>query len=138
VLQNALPNKAIIPSLRLWEVWRKGNAWVGSNWIPELVVESTESEVKKRRVRVRIRGMVQGVCFRAFARDAAVTEGVAGWVRNLRDGSVEALFEGDADSIERMIAWCRRGSPYGHVDQVDVKEEVYEGTFDRFEVTYSR
>ncbi len=94
--------------------------------------------MQKRRVRVRIRGMVQGVCFRAFARDAAIKEEVTGWVRNLWDGSVEALFEGDAGDVERMIAWCHKGSPYGFVDQVEVKEEVYEGSFDRFEVTYGR
>lgn len=94
--------------------------------------------MQKRRVRVRIRGMVQGVCFRSFARDAAIHEGVTGWVRNLRDGSVEAVLEGDADKVERMIAWCHRGSPYGFVDQVEVKEEVYEGSFDRFDVTYGR
>ena len=94
--------------------------------------------MERRRVRVRIRGMVQGVCFRAFARDAAIQEGVTGWVRNLRDGSVEALFEGDADQVERMIRWCHKGSPYGFVDQVEVKEEAYEGAFDRFEVTYGR
>jgi len=92
----------------------------------------------KRRVRVRIKGMVQGVCFRAFTRDAAIKEGVTGWVRNLRDGSVEALFEGDIDRIERMIAWCHHGSPYGFVDHVEVREEPYEGSFDRFDVTYGR
>jgi acylphosphatase len=94
--------------------------------------------MEKRRVRVRLRGMVQGVCFRAFARDTAILEGVHGWVRNLRDGSVEALFEGDADRIERMIKWCHQGSPYGFVDHVEVKEEVYEGTFDRFDIAYGR
>ncbi len=94
--------------------------------------------MEKRRVRVRIRGMVQGVCFRAFTRDAAIREGVTGWVRNLRDGSVEAVFEGDADKIERMIAWCHQGSPYGFVDHVGVKEEVYEGAFTRFDITYER
>jgi acylphosphatase len=94
--------------------------------------------MQKRRVRVRIRGIVQGVCFRAFARDAAIREGVHGWVRNLRDGSVEALIEGDADRVDRMVAWCHQGSPYGHVDHVEVKEEMYEGTFDRFEIAYGR
>ena len=89
-----------------------------------------------KRVRVRIRGMVQGVCFRAFTRDAARAQGVAGWVKNLRDGSVEALFEGDAEKIESMIAWCHKGSPYGSVDHVEVKEEPYEGEFKRFEITY--
>jgi acylphosphatase len=90
----------------------------------------------KRRVRVRIRGMVQGVCFRAFTRDAAIAEGVAGWVRNLRDGSVEAVFEGDAVKVERMVAWCHKGSPYGFVDSVEVKEEACEGALDRFGITY--
>jgi acylphosphatase len=94
--------------------------------------------MEKRCVRVRVRGIVQGVCFRSFARDAAVKEGVAGWVRNLRDGSVEALFEGEADKVERMIAWCHQGSPYAFVDHVEVKEEAYEGTFERFDVTYGR
>ena len=94
--------------------------------------------MQKRRVRVRIRGMVQGVCFRAFARDAGIKEGITGWVRNLRDGSVEAVFEGDADRVDRMIAWCHKGSPYGYVDHVEVKEEMYEGTFERFEVAYGR
>jgi acylphosphatase len=82
--------------------------------------------------------MVQGVCFRAFTRDAAIAEGVTGWVRNLRDGSVEAVFEGDAERVDRMIAWCHRGSPYSLVDRVEVKEETYEDAFDRFEVTYGR
>lgn len=90
----------------------------------------------KRRVRVRIRGMVQGVCFRAFTRDAAIAAGVTGWVRNLRDGSVEAVFEGDAERVEHMIAWCHKGSPYGFVDHVEVKEEPYEGEYQRFQITY--
>lgn len=92
----------------------------------------------KKRVRVRIRGMVQGVCFRAFTRDAAIAEGVTGWVRNLWDGSVEAVFEGDTERVDRMIAWCHRGSPYSRVDRVEMKEEAYEDAFDRFEVTYGR
>jgi acylphosphatase len=94
--------------------------------------------MQKKRVRVRIRGMVQGVCFRAFARDAAIKEVITGWVRNLRDGSVEAVLEGDADRVDRMITWCRQGSPYGYVDHVEVQEEVYEGAFERFEIAYGR
>lgn len=92
----------------------------------------------KKRVHVWIRGMVQGVCFRAFARDAAVREGVAGWVRNLRDGRVEAVFEGDAESVARMVEWCHRGSPLGFVDDVEVREEPYEGSLKGFEITYGR
>jgi acylphosphatase len=94
--------------------------------------------MSKRRAHVWIRGFVQGVCFRAFARDAAVREGVTGWVRNLRDGRVEAVFEGDTDQVARMVAWCREGSPLGSVDEVVVREEPFEGSFDRFEITYGR
>jgi acylphosphatase len=80
--------------------------------------------------------MVQGVCFRSFARDAAIAIGVAGYVRNLRDGSVEAVFEGEPEQVERMLAWCHKGSPYGFVDQVEVREEPREGDLKRFEITY--
>ena len=92
----------------------------------------------KMRVRVWIKGRVQGVFFRAYTRDAAVGEGVTGWVRNLPDGRVEAVFEGDADKVRRMVAWCHEGSPLGRVDHVESKEEVYQGNFDRFEITYGR
>lgn len=92
----------------------------------------------KKRVHVWIRGRVQGVCFRAFARDAAREAGVTGWIKNLRDGRVEAVFEGDTDKVEKMIAWCHIGSPFGFVDHVEVKEEPYEGNMKRFEITYGR
>lgn len=92
----------------------------------------------KRRVRVRIKGRVQGVFFRAYTRDAAIEEGVAGWVKNLPDGRVEAVFEGDSDKVERMVAWCSEGSPLSRVDRVESQEEVYEGEHDGFEITYGR
>ncbi len=92
----------------------------------------------KKRVRVVIKGRVQGVYFRAYTRDAAIEAGVAGWVRNLVDGRVEALFEGEADRVDRMIAWCHRGSPMSRVEAVDVHEEVYVGDQDRFDISYGR
>lgn len=94
--------------------------------------------MEKKRVRVLIKGRVQGVFFRAYTRDAATLEGLAGWVRNLPDGRVEAVFEGDAESVERMVAWCRQGSPLSRVERVEVHEEVYEGTHHRFEIGYGR
>jgi acylphosphatase len=70
---------------------------------------------------------VQGVFFRATcAREAAAT-GVAGWVRNAGDGSVEAVFEGDAAAVEAMTAWCRRGPSGAFVESVDVFDEAPEG-----------
>jgi len=92
----------------------------------------------KRRVHVWIKGRVQGVFFRAFTRDEALRAGVAGWVRNLPDGRVEAVFEGDADKVEHMAAWCREGSPLSRVDQVEMLEEVYDGSLTAFDISYGR
>ncbi len=92
--------------------------------------------MKKRRAHVWITGRVQGVFFRAYTRDAAQLIGVTGWVRNLPDGRVEAVFEGEADKVERMIEWCYEGSPLGRVHRVEVLDEVYTGDFDRLMVTH--
>ena len=76
------------------------------------------------RVRVRIRGRVQGVFFRAEARERAESLGVAGWIGNASDGSVEAVFEGDDEQVESLLAWCRRGPAGARVDEVEtVREE---------------
>ena len=72
------------------------------------------------RAEVRITGFVQGVFFRAEARDRARSLGLAGWVRNAPDGSVEAIFEGDAEKVESMVEWCRRGPRGAQVDDVEV------------------
>jgi acylphosphatase len=71
--------------------------------------------------RVTIRGRVQGVGYRAFVEHQALTLGIEGWVRNRRDGSVEALFAGSANVVSDMVALCRRGPSYARVD--DVQEE---------------
>jgi acylphosphatase len=76
-----------------------------------------------RRVHVRIRGRVQGVFFRAEARVRAESLGLAGWVRNAPDGSVEAEFEGDEERVESMLGWCRRGPSGANVDDVQVESE---------------
>jgi acylphosphatase len=67
---------------------------------------------------VRIRGKVQGVWYRAWTVEAAAARGLRGWVRNRRDGSVEALFAGDPAMIEEMIALCRIGPPLARVDSI--------------------
>jgi acylphosphatase len=92
--------------------------------------------MKKRRAHVWIAGRVQGVFFRAYTLDAAQLIGVTGWVRNLHDGRVEAVFEGEADKVEKMIEWCREGSPMSRVDRVEVLEEVYTGDFDKLAVAH--
>jgi acylphosphatase len=75
------------------------------------------------RVRVRISGRVQGVFFRAEARSRAESLGLAGWVRNAADGSVEAAFEGDEARLRSMVDWCRRGPSGARVDNVEVETE---------------
>ena len=75
------------------------------------------------RRRVVVHGFVQGVFFRDTVRRHAVGAGVAGWVRNNRDGTVEAVFEGDPNAVERLVEICRRGPSGARVDQVDVLTE---------------
>ncbi|MCL4499645.1 MAG: acylphosphatase [Chloroflexi bacterium] len=76
-----------------------------------------------KRARVIVSGRVQGVYFRAFTRQAAEERGVAGWVRNLPDGRVEAAFEGAPEAVEDMIEWAREGSPSSVVTVVAVEYE---------------
>jgi acylphosphatase len=76
-----------------------------------------------RRVRVLIRGRVQGVFFRAETRARAESLGVAGSVRNMPDGNVEAVFEGEPERVGSLVEWCRRGPDGAAVENVDVTDE---------------
>jgi acylphosphatase len=75
------------------------------------------------RRRVFISGDVQGVFFRAECQRQASATGVNGWVRNLPDGGLEAVFEGPAEAVERLVAWCRIGPPRARVADVQVHAE---------------
>jgi acylphosphatase len=79
------------------------------------------------RRHVRAHGRVQGVFFRDSVRREAERRDVAGWARNCSDGTVEAVFEGDADAVEAMVEACRRGPGHAEVSQLDVSEEPPEG-----------
>ncbi|SFC82138.1 acylphosphatase [Streptomyces aidingensis] len=79
------------------------------------------------RKRVVVSGRVQGVFFRDSCRSEAIVHRVAGWVRNLPDGSVEAVFEGEPEAVSRLVEWSRRGSPSARVDNVRESEEEPEG-----------
>lgn len=79
---------------------------------------------------MRVRGRVQGVFFRDSCAREARAAGVAGWVRNRADGSVEAWFEGRTDAVERLVAWCREGPSRADVDSVDVVEDSSTGLED--------
>ena len=79
------------------------------------------------RKRVRAHGRVQGVFFRDSVRRAAERAGVAGWAANRDDGTVEAVFEGEPDAVERLLAVCRDGPGHAQVERLDVADEEPEG-----------
>lgn len=89
------------------------------------------------RVHIFVSGKVQGVFFRSGTRDKAQELGITGWVRNLDDERVEAVFEGEREAVEKMTGWCRRGPPYAHVENVEVIPEDYRGEFRGFTVRHS-
>jgi acylphosphatase len=80
-----------------------------------------------KRVHVVVRGRVQGVFFRATVERAAISRGVAGWVRNNPDGTVEAVFEGGEEAIRRLLALCREGPRGARVEEVSISEEEPRG-----------
>lgn len=90
---------------------------------------------ERARAHVFVTGKVQGVFYRATTRDEARGRGVDGWVKNLADGRVEAVFEGPEDDVEAMVEWCHTGSPAASVDDVGVEYEAPEG-LDGFEVRW--
>ena len=88
------------------------------------------------RAHLYISGRVQGVFFRYETKAMALKLGVNGWVRNLPNGQVEALVEGEKEKVEKLIEFCRRGPPGAHVTQVDVKWESPTGEFKSFVIKY--
>jgi len=90
----------------------------------------------KVRARVFITGSVQGVFFRSETRHEARKRGVRGWVRNIPDGRVEAVFEGEEESVKELIEFCKRGPPGARVKDTDVIWENYTGEFRDFEIRY--
>ena len=83
----------------------------------------------KTTCQLRISGRVQGVGYRDALRREALARSLAGWVRNRLDGSVEAVLQGDARSVEEVIAWARRGPPAARVERVEAQSAL--GEFDR-------
>ena len=76
---------------------------------------------ERTRAHVFVSGRVQGVFFRANTRENARERGVDGWVKNLEDGRVEAVFEGSEDAVEEMVEWCHTGSPAADVEDIEVE-----------------
>ena len=92
--------------------------------------------MQRSRVHLLISGRVQGVFYRAFTRNIAGSFGLSGWVRNLPDGNVEALIEGDKDDIEQAIQRFRSGPPGAHVDDIEITWEDYQGDIQGFQIRY--
>jgi acylphosphatase len=88
------------------------------------------------RAHVIVHGLVQGVWFRASTRDEAVRTGVGGWVRNLSDGTVEAVFEGEKKKVEEIVGWCHRGPSGAEVSRVEIAWERPTGEFSGFAIRY--
>jgi acylphosphatase len=86
------------------------------------------------RARIVITGRVQGVYFRASARDVAHAQRLSGWVYNRVDGGVEAMVEGEEGAVQAFIAWCHDGPPGAHVTDVQVTMDPYTGEFQGFRV----
>ena len=92
--------------------------------------------MEKVRVRVIIEGRVQGVFFRSHTEEMAIRLGLKGWVKNRRDGRVEAVFEGDQERVDQMTQWCHRGPSEARVSKVDLFGEVFTGEFEDFSIRY--
>ena len=92
--------------------------------------------MKASRVHMTISGRVQGVFYRATAEDAAHRLGLVGWVRNLPDGRVEAVAEGERDKLDAFIAECRQGPPYARVDDIELAWSEPTGEFDSFRMRH--
>lgn len=90
----------------------------------------------KTRAHVFVSGRVQGVFFRTETQDEALKHGVTGWVRNIPDGRVEAVFEGEKENVEKLIEFCRRGPPGARVTNVEVTWENYKGDYGSFIIRY--
>jgi acylphosphatase len=90
----------------------------------------------KTRAHVFVSGRVQGVFYRAYTREKAKELGVFGWVRNLPDGRVEAVLEGEKDDIDKLILNLKKGPPSARVENIDLTLEDYRTEFRNFYVEY--
>ncbi|NOR77919.1 MAG: acylphosphatase [Methanophagales archaeon] len=88
----------------------------------------------KVRAHVFVKGKVQGVLFRYTTRDEANIRGVKGWVRNMSDGRLEAVFEGDKEKVDEMVEYCHYGPPAAKVSSVKVIKGEYTGVYTGFSI----
>ena len=89
-----------------------------------------------QRIRVFVTGKVQGVFFRQALKVKAKQNNVFGWVRNLKDGRVEALLEGPDENVNVLVEWCHGGPANARVEDVEIKNEKFSNEFSKFDVLY--
>ncbi|HSD05484.1 MAG TPA: acylphosphatase [Nitrosopumilaceae archaeon] len=89
-----------------------------------------------QRVHIFVKGKVQGVFFRQTTKNVAEKKNVTGWVRNLKDGRVEAVLEGQDINVSEVVEWGHRGPPNAVVEDVQIINEKYKGEFSKFEILY--
>lgn len=89
---------------------------------------------KKIRNHVFVSGWVQGVFFRASIREKAKQLEITGWVKNLADGRVEAVLEGEKEAIEKMVKWLKVGPPLARVDRVEIEHQPFQNHFQNFKI----
>ena len=97
---------------------------------------NNQSQANLLRAHVFVSGRVQGVNFRWYTQRKAQDLNLTGWVRNLWDGRVEAIFEGEKKAVRAAVAWCHTGTPPARVDNVEVNYEEPTGDFNRFRITW--
>jgi len=90
----------------------------------------------KARAHVFVSGRVQGIFFRSETKHKAESHNVKGWVRNLPDGRVEAVFEGEEETVKALIEFCKRGPPGARITNIDLRWEKFAGEFGAFRVRY--
>ncbi len=94
----------------------------------------TSEQVEKIRAHILVSGKVQGVFYRENTRKRAEKLRVTGWVKNLKNGRVEAIFEGGKDNVENMVNWARKGPIWAKIEALDVIWEDYRGEFNGFDI----
>ena len=90
----------------------------------------------KQRVRLLVKGKVQGVFFRQALKVMAKKNHISGWVKNLNDGRVETLLEGEDMAVSSIVEWCHAGPANARVEDIEIRNEKFKGEFSKFEVLY--
>jgi len=90
----------------------------------------------KQRIRIFVTGKVQGVFFRQALKVMAKKNDISGWVKNLKDGRVEAVLEGDEEKVSRLVEWSHGGPANARVEDVEIRNEKFAGEFSKFDVLY--